>query len=269
MNNFTERELCYLNVYPYEETYVRNGDWADKALYTDDVLQCKSSFEGPGYFRKILLKFNLDGICNRDFKRVGLSICAVDNNRAGKFYLYELPTTAWKQEDTTFNNCPEGGRLVTSFAAPTGAYSIDLTDYINSLFDKGIKEAGFIMIGDENEPELQKFISSKHTDKHRRLRLEFLYDGDSYYKNLPHDDAYGTADPFENAKKLVKEYFLHYENWKADPNEEEPYIIPEYEDEYCLDVLAKGTVYDKEYEVMKSRNIDTLNGYSEAVAEID
>lgn len=122
------------NIVAAEDTFVRNGSYADDNYGTNTTLYVKS--DGTNYRRKAYAKFDYSEIGSAQIQSAYLKVhvsAAGSDSRSIK--VYGNDNESWSENTLTWNQAPTEDTYIGSFTAnaATGVwYMVDVTEYITS-----------------------------------------------------------------------------------------------------------------------------------------
>lgn len=264
-HSVTEKLADWLIIYPTDNTFVRNGKYADSNFSNEEHMLCMDK-EGEDNFAKMLIKFDISEALNKDFSKAYLTFYTHQGDNIAYFDMYE--TDSFDEETVTFNTAPKAKDFVKRFSANACCDCTDLTEYIKEKSKQGEKEINLCIVCDKENPIFKDFSSTRKPVKSKRMCLRLLCGEKTFEENLPTDENFGKENPFDYAKKLVEEYLEHYKAWGSHTGGVGVKPIIDDKEEYTLNVPAKKGP-NSESLLYPSRTVESIKGYAPTVDEVD
>ena len=166
--DYLEPIIDYVKVYPTDDTYVRNGNYASTNYGSESTFVVKN--DGVGYARQSFLKFNLNEIDPELITEAKLVLSVKGANTditTTTWQLYYVSDDAWTESQLTWNNKPNAAASVMAShkASVSGSeVEFDLTDTIKSEAGKANENLSFQLVstvlGSKTDAS---FYSKEHT----------------------------------------------------------------------------------------------------------
>ncbi|NLY89140.1 MAG: DNRLRE domain-containing protein [Firmicutes bacterium] len=159
--------LKHKTLYPTEDTFVRDGEYAGLKLGGLPRLEVKLDKEQPGTNRFTFLRFDLGGLPPLEKAVLRLYAEHADNLRTRELSLYDITDLDWPGDHTTWETAPlSGGDFVTGFSVTNKSgvwYEIDVTDIVKKRMEKG--EISFRLQVDTSHWASAVFFTSKEGER--------------------------------------------------------------------------------------------------------
>ncbi len=251
-----------------EDTYVEAGTSADTNFGGAELIDFKAATSTiNNYYRVSLIKFDISNIPeSTGYAALVLNCISMENTSIPTtVHVYGCNPAQWQESSVTYNSIPDREELInTVVVKSTGNVYVDVTDYVNMCREFGEKEIAFYLEGDADSIRRLKF-SSNESDKGGPVLN--ISNGDLAFSTYVH---YKGENPWQVAMDVVSEWFDRWEEIKkgGDPDAK---VLVKDPAEYTLTVDATrsgGTNgAETKYSQYKTRNIDTLKGYTANTSE--
>lgn len=134
---------------PTEDTFVRDGQYADTAYGDSPILDVKTIQGLTDFKRKAYIKFDFSHLSTTpgDTARLRFYVPSVNTDPSRAVKLYGTADKSWHEAGTTWNNAPAGTTYIGSLDISNTAgvwYEMDVTDYVNANMTD--KVASFLLV---------------------------------------------------------------------------------------------------------------------------